>query len=103
MKEKADERTELIMKRAREYRLRRERRMTAAVCAICPALVLGIAAVFSESGTSGLISAGAGDGASGYGSVLLHDGANAYVLTAVAAFAAGAVITVLCLKFKRKK
>lgn len=77
--------------------------MTAAVCAVCPALALSIAAVFSESGTSGLISAGAGDGASGYGAVLLHDGANAYVLTAVAAFAAGAVITVLCLKYKSKK
>ncbi len=104
-------RTELIMKKVREYRRRRERRITAALCAACPALASGIVYVLDESYTGGLngfyagglTSGGAGDGAGGYGAVLLHDGANAYIMVGIAAFAAGAVITALCVKLKEKR
>lgn len=38
-----------------------------------------------------------------YGSVLLRDGADLYVIIAVAAFVAGVIFTMLCIWFQNKK
>ena len=38
-----------------------------------------------------------------YGSVLLRDGADLYVIIAVAAFVAGAIFTMVCIWFQNKK
>ncbi len=96
-------RTERIMKRVYEYRRRREKRITAALCAACPVLASGIVFVLDESYTGGLMSGGVGDGAAGYGAVLLHDGANIYIIVGLAAFVAGAALTALCVRLKEKR
>ena len=41
--------------------------------------------------------------ADGYGTVLLRDGAGAYVVVGIAAFAAGVALTVICIRLKKKK
>lgn len=41
--------------------------------------------------------------ADSYGSVLLRDGADLYVIIAVAAFVAGAIFTMVCIWFQNKK
>ena len=40
--------------------------------------------------------------ADGYGAVLLRDGAGAYVVIGVIAFAAGVAATVLCVRLKKQ-
>lgn len=40
--------------------------------------------------------------AGAYGAVLLQDGAGAYVVIGIAAFAAGVAVTVLCVRLKSR-
>lgn len=40
---------------------------------------------------------------SGYSTVLLQDGTSAYVVTAIAAFSLGVMITLLCIHYKEKR
>lgn len=92
----AEERTALILGRTRSLRRDRERRRDAgllsACCALCACLLLAL--------TDG----GAGGHVPGfYGSALLYGSAGGYVLAGVSAFAAGVVVTVLCIRYKKKQ
>ena len=103
MSEKTRLRVEQIMRKVRRYRRRRDKRVTGVLCAMCTALALGIYRVLGESYAGGIITESAGHSAAGYGAVLLHDGANAYIIVGLAAFAAGAALTALCIRFRGKK
>jgi membrane protein implicated in regulation of membrane protease activity len=91
----AEERTALILGRTRSLRRDQERRRDAgllsACCALCACLLLAL--------TDG----GAGHVPGFYGSALLYGSAGGYVLAGVSAFAAGVVVTVLCIKYKKKQ
>ena len=41
--------------------------------------------------------------AEGYGAVLLRNGADLYVTIGIAAFAAGVVMTIICIRYRKKK
>lgn len=103
MSEKTRLRVERIMRKVRGYRRRREKRVTCVLCAMCAVFALGIYRVLDESYAGGIITASAGSSTAGYGAVLLHDGANAYIIVGLAAFAAGAALTALCIRFRGKK
>ena len=84
-----------IHSRARQYRARCEarRRICLTACALlllaCVGLLLG-----------GAQSPGVAAVADGYGAVLLRDGAGAYVVVGLLAFALGVLATVLCVRMK---
>lgn len=93
----AEKRVDALHARMRRLRQRRERRKTAAAGALSGglALCLGLL-VFSqgmnhEAGTAGLYS----------GATMLFENAGGYVLAAIAAFMAGVVITVLCIRTRK--
>ena len=101
--EKTRLRVERIMRKVRGYRRRREKRVTGVLCAMCAVFAFGIYRVIAGSYTGGIITASSGSSTAGYGAVLLHDGANAYIIVGLAAFAAGAALTALCIRFRGKK
>ena len=83
-------------------RLRVER-ITGVLCAMCAVFAFGIYRVIAGSYIGGIITESTGHGTAGYGAVLLHDGANAYIIVGLAACAAGAALTALCIRFRGKK
>ncbi|MEG2455569.1 MAG: hypothetical protein RSC08_04870 [Oscillospiraceae bacterium] len=97
MLESTAHRTQLVLRKVKGIRRRRENRKVAGLSAVC-LLVL----VFLGSAAQSI--AGSTADVSGlFGSVLLHEGAGGYVLAGLIAFAAGVVITLLCIKSKHKK
>lgn len=91
------ERIRHVIKRADMLKKQREYRTIAglkAACAVFACLLVCSIGIFSEHYTSATVTGN-------YGAILLVDGMGGYVLTAVAAFAAATVITVICMK-KRK-
>ena len=101
--EKTRLRVERIMRKVRGYRRRREKRVTGVLCAMFAVFAFGIYRVIAGSYTGGIITESTGHGTEGYGAVLLHDGANTYIIVGLAAFAAGAALTALCIRFRGKK
>ena len=86
-----------IRRRTRQYRLRYEARILRCLTVLSLFLLAGIGALLRSVHRPGISAV-----ANGYGSVLLRDGAGLYVLIGVAAFAAGAALSVICIRYRRK-
>lgn len=78
MTQKASVRMEEIRRRTRRLRQRRAHRINYALSAVCLFLTVGIASLLYQEHVPGLSIVLAG-----YGSVLLHSGADAYIVVSV--------------------
>ena len=86
-----------LMLRAEELRRRSEKRLLDGLSVACVALALSlIGAIGSTTGR------GRGGVSGLYGAMLLNDEAGGYVFAGVLAFMAGVVVTVLCIRQRRK-
>lgn len=95
----AEERVASLHARMDALREKRERRKTAALGASCAALAAGLVLLIFSEGTGG-----PGGTASLYsGATILSENAGGYVPLAVAAFIAGVIITVLCIRHGAKR
>ena len=87
-----------IRRRSLFLRCRYDRRIISGLIAIAIVLAVCMGRMFRMTHISGVATV-----ASGYGSVLLRNGADIYVLIGLAAFVAGVVVTVICMRFRKKK
>lgn len=90
MTQKASVRMEEIRRRTRRLRQRRAHRINCTLSAVCLFLTVGIASLLYQEHVPGLSIVLAG-----YGSVLLHSGADAYIVVSVGSFVTGVVFTLL--------
>lgn len=96
MTQKASVRMEEIRRRTRRLRQRRAHRINYALSAVCLFLTVGIASLLYQEHVPGLSIVLAG-----YGSVLLHSGADAYIV--VGSFVTGVVFTLLGIRYRQYK
>ena len=88
----AEERKQLLYRRVKTLKKNRELRLIKGFGSICAGLAIGLFAILGEA--TAVIRREMAD--SGFtGSAMLYENAGSYVLTAVAAFAAGTAITLL--------
>lgn len=92
-----DTRVRAIRSRTRQYRTRCEARQLSILTACSLLLLAGIGLLLNHAQSSGVATV-----AGAYGAVLLQDGAGAYVVIGIAAFAAGVAVTVLCVRLKSR-
>lgn len=90
-------RVALAKERIAESRRRQARRSIRRLSALCALLFLSLL------GTVGTVQSQPMDAAGMYGAILLHEGVGGYVLEAVISFTAAVVLTVLYIKFRKKK
>ena len=90
-------RVQEIRRRTRQYKRRRERRALSSLTAFGLFLFAGIGALLQHVQAGGISAVTAG-----YGSVLLREGTGAYIVVGVAAFTAGAAMTVSCIRCRKK-
>ncbi|MCI7740335.1 MAG: hypothetical protein SO267_07515 [Lachnospiraceae bacterium] len=95
---KTEKRVWEIRNRTRRYRKRYEARMLSCLVMCCLLLFTAIGVLFRSVQTP--VAAVVADG---YSTVLLRDGAGAYVVIGIVAFAAGVALTVICIRLKKKK
>ena len=86
-----------IHRRTRRYRQRYEHRALSSLTAFSLFLLAGIGALLQRVQAGGVSAV-----ADGYGAVLLREGAGAYILVGIAAFAAGAALATLCIRHRKK-
>ena len=91
------ERVSALRERMAALREKRERRKTAGLGAVCAGLAACLAALIFDGRRMG------GTAGSYAGAAMLFEDAGGYVLAAVAAFMTGVVITVLCIRYGRKR
>ena len=91
-------RMEEIRRQISRYRSRYEKRMMVSLSAVCIALSGGIGILLGMKQQPGMLTI-----QTEYGTVLLHNGGEAYIVIGVFAFLAGAALTVLCIKLNRRK
>lgn len=94
MTQKASVRMEEIRRRTRRLRQRRAHRINCTLSAVCLFLTVGIASLLYQEHVPGLSIVLAG-----YGSVLLHSGADAYIVVSVT----GVVFTLLGIRYRQYK
>ena len=90
------ERAALILRRTQALRKKREKRVNAALSALCGTLCVclaGLFRIFTDGGGAGYVPGL-------YGSALLYGDAGGYVLAGVIAFMAGVIVTVLCVRHR---
>ena len=92
-----DNRVRAIRSRTRQYRARCEARQLSILTACSLLLLAGIGLLLNHAQSSGVATV-----AGAYGAVLLQDGAGAYVVIGISAFAAGVAVTVLCVRLKSR-
>ena len=92
-----DTRVRAIRSRTRQYRARCKARQLSILTACSLLLLAGIGLLLNHAQSSGVATV-----AGAYGAVLLQDGAGAYVVIGIAAFAAGVAVTVLCVRLKSR-
>ncbi len=92
---KTETRMREIRSRTRQYRKRYETRLFSCLTLCSLFLLAGIGVLFRSVQSPGVASV-----ADCYGAVLLRDGAGAYVVIGIAAFAIGVTVTVLCIRLK---
>ena len=92
-----ENRVRAIRRRTRQYRARCEARQLSCLTACSLLLLSGIGLLLHSVQLPGVAVV-----ADGYGAVLLRDGAGAYVVIGVIAFAAGVAATVLCVRLKKQ-
>lgn len=97
MKQAYEHITKEVRRRVRQYRRRHEQRSITLLGILCLLLTAGILPLLSNAGVQGTSSV-----LDGYSSVLLHSGASSYVVIGIAAFVAGAAVTMLCLYLKKR-
>ena len=98
MTQKASVRMEEIRRRTRRLRQRRAHRINC-LSAVCLFLTVGIASLLYQEHVPGLSIVLAG-----YGSVLLHSGADAYyIVVSVGSFVTGVVFTLLGIRYRQYK
>lgn len=83
--------------RTRQYRARYEARQLSCLTAYSLLLLTGIVLLMRSVQSPGVAAV-----ADGYGAVLLRDGAGAYIVIGLLAFAAGVAATVLCIRLKNR-
>lgn len=98
MEDRTENRVREIHRRVKKKRLQRENRMLSVLafmnvflvtnlCMICDAVKApGIPAVAGSSGT-----------------ILLRNGMSAYIVTAIAAFCLGVIVTAICIRYKNRQ
>ena len=91
-------RMEEIRRQISRYRSRYEKRMMVSLAAVCIALSGGLGILLGMKQQPGMLTI-----QTEYGTVLLHNGGEAYIVIGVFAFLAGAALTVLCMKLKAAK
>ena len=91
----AEIRLRAIHSRARRYRARSEVRRLGGLTACGLLLLTGTILLLNGAQSPGVAAV-----ADGYGAVLLRDGAGAYVVVGLLAFALGVLATVLCVRMK---
>lgn len=94
---KTETRMREIRSRTRQYRKRYETRLLSCLTLCSLFLLASIGVLFRSVQSPGVASV-----ADCYGAVLLRDGAGAYVVIGIAAFAIGVTVTVLCIRLKNK-
>ena len=99
MKYETDEALQEIMCRSRRIRQEREKRL-ASLCAIASLFFFGMLTVLISGMAGGTMPAGVQEQ---MGSFLLSAKAGGYVLTAVAAFTAGVILTMITQKYRGKR
>lgn len=87
-----------IARRTRRLRRRRENARTTGLSAACVMLFVCTASLVHSVQPPGISSV-----AGSAGTVLLHGGAEMYVLVGIFAFVLGAVLTILCIRWKAKQ
>ena len=98
MTEQTQLRAQAVRRRVRSLRRRRENRALSGLTMLSLLLLAGIGTLLH-----GVQLPGVSTVAGSYGAVLLRDGAGAYILVGIAAFAVGAALTVLCIRYRKKK
>lgn len=98
MNERTVRRAREVRRRARQYRRRREGRLNGALSVCSLLLLTGIGTLCRDAQTSGLALA-----AQGFGSVLLRRGAGRYAVIGIAAFVAGAALTIVCVRRRKRR
>lgn len=93
-----EERIQALHARVAALQRQRERRKTGAVGAV--SVVLTVCLLFMVFGGGGMHPGGAAGLYSG--ATMLFEGAGPYVLISIVAFMAGVIVTVLCLRYKKR-
>lgn len=91
-------RMQAIRRRTVQKRRRLDRRAFACLSVFSLCLIAGIAALLGRVQSAGLPSVTAG-----YSAVLLRNGAGLYILVGLTAFAAGAALTLICIRLQNKR
>lgn len=97
MTDLAKDRAQQIARRVAEKKRLYARRVTFLLCTICALCVCGITGILYAVGTPGVSMV-----IGGYSAVLLRDGAGAYIVIGLAAFALGTAVTLLCMRYREK-
>lgn len=96
-----EDRTELRMKEIRKrillHRRRKDRRMVYMWSCFSLLLMAGVGELLRQTGMTGDVAV-----TGAYSSVLLRDGASIYVVVGIVAFVMGVVVTVLCIRLKKR-
>ena len=90
-------RVEMVKKRIRQKQREMEKHRIeglSAICVLVTAALLGLMKIFS--GAEQIALPGF------YGSILLHEDVGGYVLVGVISFTAAVIITVLCIKYRKR-
>ncbi len=99
MKYETDEALKEIMRRSRQIQQRREKRL-AGLCAICSLFTISTLTLLISGIEGGAMPA---DSQEQMGSFLLSAKAGGYILTAVIAFTAGIILTMITEKYREKR
>lgn len=86
-----------IHRRVRAKQQRTERRVRSCLTTMSLLLLAGVTALVRSMQTPGVSTV-----AHSYSTVLLRDGAGAYILVGIAAFVLGVIVTVLCVRYREK-
>lgn len=94
---KTEARLREIRSRTKQYRKKYENRLLTCLAMCNLILFAGIGVLFRSVQGPGTVAV-----ADAYGTVLLRDGAGAYVVIGIVAFMAGVALTVICIRLKKK-
>ena len=87
-----------IRRRTQQYRQRREKRVLSSLTAFSLLLFASVSMLLQ-----GVQAGGVAAVTEGYGSVLLREGVDTYVVVGLAAFVMGMAVTVICIRCRWKK
>lgn len=91
-------RMKLIRRRVSKYRSRYEKRIIGCLGILCACLTAGMGYLLKTKQYQGVFTQ-----QSEYGSVLLHNSGEPYIVIGVIAFICGASFTILCIKLNQRK